>query len=80
MFRNSKAFKNLLIFYVYVPFLFICYFTPNICARLAQDRVQWRASVNTIMNLRVPYESRTFFEGLTNISFSNNVLHHEVSK
>jgi hypothetical protein len=24
------------------------------CIQLAQDRVQWRACVNTIMNLRVP--------------------------
>jgi len=36
--------------------------------RLAQDRVQCGAFVNTVMNLRVT------------TSFSNNILHHGVSK
>jgi hypothetical protein len=30
--------------------------------QLAQDRVQWRACVSTVMNLRVPYESRILFD------------------
>jgi hypothetical protein len=29
--------------------------------KLAQDRVQWRALVNMVMNLRDPLESRIFF-------------------
>jgi hypothetical protein len=28
--------------------------------QLAQDRVQWRACANTVMNIRVPYETRIF--------------------
>jgi hypothetical protein len=33
--------------------------------QLAQDRVQWRACLNTVMNLRVQYESKIFFEKLS---------------
>jgi hypothetical protein len=33
--------------------------------RLAQDRVQWRAFVNMEMKLRVPQESRIFFNKLS---------------
>jgi hypothetical protein len=33
--------------------------------QMAQDRVQWRACVNTVMDLRVPLESRIFFDKLS---------------
>jgi hypothetical protein len=33
--------------------------------QLAQDRVQWRACMNTVMNLRVPYKSRILFYKLS---------------
>jgi hypothetical protein len=35
--------------------------------RLAQDRVRWPAFVGTVVNPRVPYESRKFFEKLSDI-------------
>jgi hypothetical protein len=32
---------------------------------LTQNRVQWRTCVNTVMNLRVPQESRLLFDKLS---------------
>jgi hypothetical protein len=36
--------------------------------------------VNTVMNLRVPYESRIILTSWVTIGFSNNILHHGVSE
>jgi hypothetical protein len=43
--------------------------------RLAQDRVQWRVFVNTVMNLRVHKESRIFFDMLSDNQLVNFLLH-----
>jgi hypothetical protein len=37
--------------------------------QLAQDRVQWRACVNTVMNLRVLQERGMFFYELSDNQF-----------
>jgi hypothetical protein len=32
---------------------------------MAQDRDQWRVLVNTVLNLRVPYNDKKFLRGCT---------------
>jgi hypothetical protein len=45
---------------------------------LAQDRNQWRALVNMIMNLWVPYNARKSLSGCTIGSFSGRARLHGV--
>jgi hypothetical protein len=45
--------------------------------RLAKDRVQWRAFVSAVMKLWITKRKQDIFDKL---SFSNNILHHEVNK
>jgi hypothetical protein len=43
---------------------------------LAQARDQWRALVNTVMNLQVPHNIGKFLRGYTTGSFSRRVDLH----
>jgi hypothetical protein len=46
---------------------------------LAQDSIQWRPLVDTVMNLRVPKNVVKFLSNCTTGSFSKRAQLHEVS-
>jgi hypothetical protein len=49
------------------------------CIHLAQDKNQWWAVVNTVMNLWVPLQAVNFLTSRVTISFSRRIVLHSVS-
>jgi hypothetical protein len=47
-------------------------------SHVAQARIQWRALVNTVMNLRTPLHAGTFLTSLEIVSFSRTALNELV--